>query len=342
MSYLRKIGKNYVIQFRWEGKTIQRSLGTSNRKDAMGIRAAIDSELWRNNFPTIFKTEEKNAYTIHDLRDKLYKYWKEREKLFSPGTIETYKYNYQVLQDMLGDMKLHRITDQYVDNQILPLLLSNHKKSMVRHHMVHFRAFFSKAVDWQMIEKNPFSRKVPKLEKKQPRYLKAEELALMSEYFSKDSLPRWQYEIVFLAVNTGLRKSEICRLNWRHVDLINEQLIFPGKGNKERLVPLNDTALSILQKRNQSKIKNINGRVFQEISSTSTLDSAWQRFQAWSGIKVRFHDLRSTFASYWVMNGGDLIALQKILGHEDIQMTMVYATVDRNALHRNKNVVGFV
>ncbi len=40
---------------------------------------------------------------------------------------------------------------------------------------------------------------------------------------------------------------------------------------------------------------------------------------------IRFHDLRHTFASHWVMKGGDLFKLQKILGHKTVQMTMRYA-----------------
>jgi integrase len=40
---------------------------------------------------------------------------------------------------------------------------------------------------------------------------------------------------------------------------------------------------------------------------------------------VRFHDLRHTFASHWVTKGGDLFKLQKILGHQSVQMTMRYA-----------------
>lgn len=46
---------------------------------------------------------------------------------------------------------------------------------------------------------------------------------------------------------------------------------------------------------------------------------------------IRFHDLRHTFASQWVMKGGDLFKLQKILGHKTVQMTMRYAHLAPNA-----------
>jgi len=43
---------------------------------------------------------------------------------------------------------------------------------------------------------------------------------------------------------------------------------------------------------------------------------------------IRFHDLRHTFASHFMMNGGNLYTLQKLLGHSDIQTTMIYAHLD--------------
>jgi site-specific recombinase XerD len=60
-----------------------------------------------------------------------------------------------------------------------------------------------------------------------------------------------------------------------------------------------------------------------------------------SVIKVRFHDLRSTFASYFMMNGEDILELKEILGHEDLKTVLIYATLSKEALHKHKDVVGF-
>jgi site-specific recombinase XerD len=56
---------------------------------------------------------------------------------------------------------------------------------------------------------------------------------------------------------------------------------------------------------------------------------------------VQFYDLRSTFASYFMMNEGNILELKEILGHEDLKTVLIYATLSREALHKHKNVVGF-
>ncbi len=68
-------------------------------------------------------------------------------------------------------------------------------------------------------------------------------------------------------------------------------------------------------------------RVFQEIFHR-VLDAAGFPKVEKNGKPRRyivFHDLRHTFASHWVMNGGDIFKLQKILGHKDVTMTMRYS-----------------
>jgi site-specific recombinase XerD len=81
--------------------------------------------------------------------------------------------------------------------------------------------------------------------------------------------------------------------------------------------------------------------VFFEISNVDSINSAWQKFRVRTGIRVRFHDLRSTFASYFMMNGGDILELKEILEHEDLKTVLIYATLSREALHKHKDVVGF-
>jgi hypothetical protein len=65
--------------------------------------------------------------------------------------------------------------------------------------------------------------------------------------------------------------------------------------------------------------------VFQRCVERSAIPDTTMPLSNGKTDRLTFHDLRHTFASHWVMKGGDLFKLQKILGHKTVQMTMRYA-----------------
>lgn len=341
MSYLRKIGKKWYIDFRWNGKHYTKSLKVTSKKMAEDLQKKIDYELAMGTWhPGHMKSKSKEGTIVKDFGEKFKKYLQSRKKQYSYKTLQAYNYNLQLLDKLIGDLEISKVTPDLVEHEIIPYLLNNYKIAGVRHCLTHFRAIFTRAVDWGYIDKNPFSGRVPKLKRKIPRYLQIEEIEKLKEYFSKPEIPNWQGDMVFLALNTGLRKSELFNLKWENVDLFNEQLIFSGKGDKERMVPLNDKAMQILLKR--QKIQHIEDRrVFWEIKHPDSITRAWINCRKRTGIKARFHDLRSTFASYYIQNGGNLDHLREILGHEDYNTVRIYETLSPESLQKNKNIVQF-
>jgi integrase len=159
------------------------------------------------------------------------------------------------------------------------------------------------------------------------------------------------YALYATAVFTGMREGELAGLRWDDVDfdkrLITVQRSFDGptKAEDVRYVPILDALLPTLRAwrlrcpgtvvfpNRDGNMLQPSGRVFQEVL---------HRVLARSGLPERvrrgrsrpyivFHDLRHTFASHWVMAGGDVFKLQKILGHKTVQMTMRYAHLAPNA-----------
>ena len=147
------------------------------------------------------------------------------------------------------------------------------------------------------------------------------------------------------AIYTGMRAGEIAALEWPDVDLdrrlVTVQRSFDGptKTDRVRYVPILDPLLPLLRGwrlRHPGRLVFTNeggrmfaqsGRIFQEVLHRVLAAAGFPKVQRNGKERpyVRFHDLRHTFASHWAMRGGDLFKLQKILGHQSVQMTMRYA-----------------
>jgi integrase len=172
---------------------------------------------------------------------------------------------------------------------------------------------------------------LPKKPEGRLRYLEEAEIGKLLEACGKSRNP-YLSAIVTLALNTGMRKGEILGLEWERVDLAADYglsarlTLYRTKSGKPRGVPLNRAAIDALTA--LAKPEQRVGRIF-----TKRNDRAWGQIRTVfttaltrACIKAfRFHDLRHTFASHFVMRGGSLRALQEILGHADYKMTLRYS-----------------
>ena len=138
--------------------------------------------------------------------------------------------------------------------------------------------------------------------------------------------------IVLIAVSTGMRSSEVHRPRWSDV-LYREELIAVRaklKKGKERYVPMTSELAEEIRRYPAAIGED---RIFPptrgDKSGRQRLEGS---FEVLARAQIRnfwFHDLRHTFASWYVMNGGDLFELAKLLGHSNIKMTERYAKLGR-------------
>lgn len=143
--------------------------------------------------------------------------------------------------------------------------------------------------------------------------------------------------IVLVALTTGMRISEIFGLKWDDL-LYEEELIAVRamlKGGKVRYVPM---PRELASEFNRYPAVLGEERIFPPEPGTKRarqrVDKSFETILELAGIaEFRFHDLRHTFASWYMMNGGDLYELAKILGHSNIKMTERYAKLGRNTWH---------
>jgi len=146
------------------------------------------------------------------------------------------------------------------------------------------------------------------------------------------------HDVVYFTIRTGLRLSECVNLTWDKIDWGTRTIRVFGKGDKEALVPLPvDVRDRLWKNRNHHP-----ERVFSwshgddwHPFTTSGLDSALGRAVAKAKIPdFHFHDLRHTAATRLLRKSGNLVAVQKLLRHEDIKTTRRYAHVNDNDLRR--------
>lgn len=139
------------------------------------------------------------------------------------------------------------------------------------------------------------------------------------------------YQIIVLALSTGMRRGEIMNLRWENIDFPNNVIILQDTKNGEpRNVPLVGHAFkTIMQFRDSQIVDNLSELVFPAPTNPKKsydFQSAWNAAIKRANIKnFRCHDLRHSAASLHAANGKNLHEIGKLLGHASLQTTARYA-----------------
>jgi len=137
--------------------------------------------------------------------------------------------------------------------------------------------------------------------------------------------------IVIMALNTGMRLGEILLLRWQNVDFHNNRINLDAsmtKSSEIRSIPMTKMLKSTLK--SIERKPHIDYVFFNPQTEKRLTDIHHSFNNALKRAKItdfRFHDLRHTFATHFYMRTHDIRALQEILGHESLQMTLRYAQI---------------
>ena len=243
-----------------------------------------------------------------------------------------------------GKKKLDTIGLAEVERFKAEKLTSGLDKKSVNNLLGVLRKLLNLAVEYGKLTHAP-KVKALKTEHKPYRFLDFEEM----ERFVAASEPQWTPFLV-TALKTGLRVGELLALKWEDLDLVAGRLVVRRslwrkqeglpKGGRCREVPLSDLAIATLKAH-----RHLRGPyVFCEADGSrlnhNRVKELVPRTCKRAGLAKRLttHDLRHTFASHLVMRGVSLKAVQELLGHATIDMTMRYAhlspEVNREAVQR--------
>ena len=143
---------------------------------------------------------------------------------------------------------------------------------------------------------------------------------------------------LLLAFCSGLRVEEIATVKIENIDSKNHKLRVIGKGNKERYTILPDITIKFLRLFYLSrKMKIKDGYLFKgtegnEYISKYTIGNYFTRLSNETNLEngISFHTLRHSFATYYLMNGGDAFILKDMLGHRSLSTTAIYIHLANN------------
>ena len=225
----------------------------------------------------------------------------------------------------------------------------------VRHFNVMHHMMKKAATIWTEetgIDRNPADQvEVKRPDDQRERYLSVEEILRLKQAVDEKRYRNGGKEInqtfsrlrliVLIALTTGMRIAEIFSLEWSDL-LFSEGLIVVRaklKGGRIRYVPLSpELARELKQFRTTVGEERIFPREPGTKRERQRVDRSFETILTIAGIEgFRFHDLRHTFASWYMMNGGDLYELAKILGHSSIKMTQRYSKLGKDHIARTGN-----
>ncbi len=261
----------------------------------------------------------------------------------------------------IGHLRLGKVHPIHIDDMIASLRkdkrLSN---STLNRNLCVVRTIFNYCLKRRLIFNNPMTAIQPlKVDACGFKFWSLKDANIFLE-FAKQKYVESQraiYLIYLTALNTGMRMGELIGLRWRDVDFENHIMTVcrtfscherkvreTTKSHKVRHVPINSAIFEELKEayKNRGKselVFNCNGYMLDAGNLRSRYFE--KDIQASDVQRIRFHDMRHTYASHFMMNAGNPYDLQKILGHSSLRMTERYAHLSKAFLASKGNIVSF-
>ncbi len=281
--------------------------------------------------------------TIEDENIKFYLEYLKYERRVSDNTVESYGENLKMLKQALNKNILNLTTTEIRD-YIQNLEATPKTKA---HYLSVFNSFYNYMIFNEKLSANPCSGiRSPKLEKKLPNYLTGEEIdKLLDIKLTKpiDYRNKAMLEVLFA---TGTRISELINLKLNQIDFDECIIRVLGKGKKDRIIPIGNTALEYLalyinEYRPFILKTRVSEYVFVNKNGTKMSRQGFfkilKKLVASSGIEkeVSPHTLRHSFATYLLNNGADLRVIQELLGHENLVTTEIYSHLSNKKIEED-------
>ncbi len=232
----------------------------------------------------------------------------------------------------MGKLRLNEIDERLVEKFKAQQKDKELSHKTINNHLTVLHTMLRLAIDWKL---TPAMPKIKRLRVATPRidFLSFEEAERLEEAARGEPEA---FNVIVVALNTGLRLGELLGLQWDDCDLVGAKMtvrrsIWEGtigtpKSGKERTVELNGKAVTALKAQRHLRGPYVWCRENGDPLDKDILRGLLRRARKGAGLRhFEIHTLRHSFASHLVMLGVSLKAVQELLGHSTIEMTMRYA-----------------
>ena len=324
-----KRGNNYCIDFYFQGRRIQRVVGSDKKLAEMALKKK-QVDIARGEFLDV---RRKEKIKFEEFSDTFINIWSKPNKRSWKCDIS----NLKALSPFFKGKYLYEITTEKIEE-----FKAERSKTVapatVNRELATLGTMLNKAVAWGKLEKSPAQNvKFLREPKGRLRYLEIAEIQRLIINCSDKLRP-----IVILALNTGMRRGEILGLKWKdNIDFQREIIrITDTKNGEVKTLPMNATVKQTLMKISRNPNSPFvfcgkDGQPYHDIRK-----SFFTALKEADIMDFRFHDLRHTYASQLVMSGIDINTTRELLGHKDLRMTLRYAHLSPDHKKRATDLLG--
>ncbi|MFZ5998064.1 MAG: tyrosine-type recombinase/integrase [Nitrospirota bacterium] len=358
--YKRKDSPTWWMSFSANGQQFQRSTGTTDKKLATAILGKVKAQIIEGKW---FEVDEARKHTFDEMMDR---FMREHAPTVADKTRKSYRNSQAHLREFFSGLTLDKIDPdmimQYVvhrreqtctpksedcqkcrqapETDACQALREKRKcrPGTRNRELAMLSKAFNLARLWKWTRENPCE--LVKRENEDNEHIgqclpEDKEKALLE--LCRPLCNGQLIDMVIVAVNTGLRESEVLGMQWDRIDFKARTITVIQKGNRLKVSAMNKTVCNLLLEK--SKVRSISGYVF--VTANGTPFIARNMYREFKKVcrkigmpSFRFHDLRHTVGTRLAQAGHDLYAIASVLGHSQLSTAKRYAKHNVESLHR--------
>lgn len=330
VNQITDIGRRFILSR--TGKRGKAKLGRTNIEVTQ-----VETYTFQELFNIYMFAKEAEGLARRTLENKkgyflvFHRYLEEHHEDVTPNTLNTNtirEFLYYLKNDHVKHKNNHCVKEKYKSVGV--------SVSYINTIMKHMRAFYNFLVEEEYVQSNPFT-KIKSLKEAQDNIeaLSIDQLKILLKQPDQRTYAGFRdYVLMMLLADTGMRISEALNLQQEDIDFKTNVIELKGtstKNRKTRYVPISQKTSKLLRELLVEIEEFDTLHIFATVYG-NTVDPARfrQRLKMYghnagiTGVRVSPHTFRHTFAKYYLLNNGDVMTLQKILGHSSIEMVRKY------------------